>query len=131
LSGGVLSRGKEAKDHAGLRNEYGESEKHYKAIYKVNSIIWLSEDFIIHILFFRDWSEEGAKERESSYQPILDELENLFPKNVYPQRESIHILAPGSGLSRLAFEITRLGFSCEGNEVTYFMLLGSEFILNR
>ncbi len=29
--------------------------------------------------FFRDWSEEGAKERETCYTPIIKEIVALFP----------------------------------------------------
>jgi carnosine N-methyltransferase len=40
-------------------------------------------------------------------------------------------LSPGSGLGRLPFEIAKLGFASQGNEFSYFMLLASNFILNR
>ena len=30
--------------------------------------------------FFRDWSEEGAPERQMCYKPILDEIQALFPE---------------------------------------------------
>lgn len=35
-----------------------------------------------------------------------------------------------SGVGRLAFELTRLGYSVQGNEFSLFMLLASDFILN-
>lgn len=38
---------------------------------------------------------------------------------------------PGAGLGRLAFEIVLHGYSCQGNEFSVFMLLGSNFILNQ
>lgn len=40
------------------------------------------------------------------------------------------VLAPGSGLGRLVLEFVEAGFGCQGNEVSYFMLYGSNFILN-
>lgn len=40
------------------------------------------------------------------------------------------VLAPGSGLGRLVLEFVAAGFGCQGNEVSYFMLYGSNFILN-
>eukprot|EP00270_Netrium_digitus_P016817 TRINITY_DN6086_c0_g1_i2.p1 TRINITY_DN6086_c0_g1~~TRINITY_DN6086_c0_g1_i2.p1 ORF type:complete len:509 (-),score=120.70 TRINITY_DN6086_c0_g1_i2:344-1801(-) len=40
-------------------------------------------------------------------------------------------LVPGAGLARLALEVSRLGFVCQGNEFSYYMLLCSGFILNR
>lgn len=41
------------------------------------------------------------------------------------------MLVPGAGLGRLAWEIARLGYSCQGNEWSFFMLFTSNFILNR
>ena len=43
----------------------------------------------------------------------------------------ISILVPGAGLGRLAYELARLGYVCQGNEFSMFMLLGSNFILNQ
>ncbi|PHJ19172.1 hypothetical protein CSUI_006997, partial [Cystoisospora suis] len=40
------------------------------------------------------------------------------------------VLCPGSGLGRLPFEVSRRGYACQGNEFSYFMLIGSDFILN-
>ncbi len=37
---------------------------------------------------------------------------------------------PGSGLGRLMWEICKCGFSCEGNEFSYHMLMGCSFALN-
>ena len=37
---------------------------------------------------------------------------------------------PGSGLGRLPFELALRGFDAQGNEWSYFMLLGSQFVLN-
>eukprot|EP01119_Soliformovum_irregulare_P017986 TRINITY_DN5435_c0_g1_i1.p1 TRINITY_DN5435_c0_g1~~TRINITY_DN5435_c0_g1_i1.p1 ORF type:complete len:417 (+),score=118.78 TRINITY_DN5435_c0_g1_i1:180-1253(+) len=79
--------------------------------------------------FMRDWSEEGKTERDQCYKPILDELSAKFPE--ISERAKIRVLTPGAGLGRLTFEIARLGFSSQGNEYSYFMLLASNFILNR
>ena len=43
----------------------------------------------------------------------------------------VSILVPGAGLGRLAYELARQGYSCQGNEFSMFMLLGSNFILNQ
>lgn len=45
--------------------------------------------------------------------------------------EDIKILVPGAGLGRLAFEIAKLGYTCQGNEFSLFMLLASQFVLNK
>ena len=41
------------------------------------------------------------------------------------------MLIPGAGLGRLPYEVAVQGYIAEGNEWSYFMLLGSDFILNR
>lgn len=81
--------------------------------------------------FVRDWSEEGAPEREAAYDPILEALEKRFAHVPSAQRGQIRVLVPGAGLGRLAFEIAWQGFSCQGNEFSFFMLLASHFILNK
>jgi len=43
----------------------------------------------------------------------------------------VSVLIPGAGLGRLAYEVALLGYSCQGNEVSLFMLLTSNFILNK
>lgn len=78
----------------------------------------------------RDWSEEGEKERKETYLPILNELENIFKRVDLEARGNIKVLVPGSGLGRLAFEIVSMGFSTQGNEFSYFMLVTSNYILN-
>ncbi|KNC80135.1 hypothetical protein SARC_07498 [Sphaeroforma arctica JP610] len=79
--------------------------------------------------FVRDWSEEGAEERSQCYQPIVDAVTDRF-KDV-TDKSQLRVLVPGAGLGRLAFEFAKLGFSCEGNEFSFYMLVASNFILNR
>lgn len=43
----------------------------------------------------------------------------------------VSVLIPGAGLGRLAWEIARLGYACQGNEWSFFMLFSSNFVLNR
>lgn len=37
----------------------------------------------------------------------------------------LRVLCPGSGLGRLPFEVVRRGYGCQGNEFSFFMLLGT------
>ena len=53
----------------------------------------------------RDWSDEGREEREQTFAPVLEELVKVTTED----RSQIHILVPGSGLGRLAWEIAQLG----------------------
>lgn len=75
----------------------------------------------------RDWAEEGKIERDMCYKPILNELNRIFPEN----KENFSVLTPGAGLARLTFEIVSLGFKSQGNEFSYFMLIASDYILNK
>ncbi|XP_008209419.1 carnosine N-methyltransferase isoform X1 [Nasonia vitripennis] len=78
----------------------------------------------------RDWSTEGIEERRTCYQPIIDEILNQFPLEHCTPAE-IQILVPGAGLGRLAYEIARRGYTCQGNEFSLFMLFASHFVLNK
>ncbi|XP_015522769.1 carnosine N-methyltransferase [Neodiprion pinetum] len=78
----------------------------------------------------RDWSEEGAQERLSCYQPIIDEILQQFPPDFCVPSE-VQVLVPGAGLGRLAYEIARRGYTCQGNEFSLFMLFASHFVLNK
>ena len=77
----------------------------------------------------RDWSKFGENERIKCYSPILTMLKELYPNR--KDRPNIRVLNPGCGLGRLPWEIASLGFWSQGNEFSYFMLLGSHFILNK
>uniref|UniRef100_A0A3Q4HH96 carnosine N-methyltransferase n=1 Tax=Neolamprologus brichardi TaxID=32507 RepID=A0A3Q4HH96_NEOBR len=80
--------------------------------------------------FVRDWSESGQAERDSCYKPIIQEIQRLFPSDQYDVSK-VSVLVPGAGLGRLAWEIARLGYMCQGNEWSFFMLFSSNFVLNR
>lgn len=77
----------------------------------------------------RDWSDAGAAEREDCYGKILLKMEKHFPD--VESRSLKKVLVPGAGLGRLAFEIAKLGFECQGSEFSLFMLIASHFILNK
>nr|XP_032525187.1 carnosine N-methyltransferase isoform X1 [Danaus plexippus plexippus] len=79
----------------------------------------------------RDWSAAGEVERDQCYKPILDELEERYPRQEHCSRSSVRVLVPGAGLGRLAWEVAGRGFSCQGNEFSLFMLFASNFILNK
>jgi len=52
----------------------------------------------------------------------------VFPN---PDKGSHKVLLPGTGLGRLLFEVCRIGFNVEGNEISYHQLLASNWILNQ
>ncbi|KAF4532060.1 hypothetical protein B566_EDAN016132 [Ephemera danica] len=79
--------------------------------------------------FMRDWSVEGQAERVACYGPIISAIQTEFSKA--PKSNEVTVLVPGAGLGRLVFEIAQQGFSCQGNEFSLFMLLASNFVLNK
>ncbi|KAL5478532.1 hypothetical protein ACEPAI_2716 [Sanghuangporus weigelae] len=81
--------------------------------------------------FVRDWSEEGRSERDASYGPMKEALLNHFASVAEGERSKLRVLVPGVGLGRLAYDIAQLGYSCQGNEYSHYMLLASYFVLNR
>ncbi|EAW07305.1 uncharacterized protein ACLA_020120 [Aspergillus clavatus NRRL 1] len=80
--------------------------------------------------FYRDWSAEGAAEREVCYAPVLRDLHEEFGGQQDRPSDEIRVLVPGAGLGRLVFELCRAGFAAEGNEISYHQLLASSWILN-
>ena len=77
---------------------------------------------------YRDWSAEGKSERDQCYLPIVSEIEKHFPN---PSADNkVTVLCPGSGLARLPFDLACMGYSAQGNEFSYYMLLTSNIILN-
>jgi carnosine N-methyltransferase len=76
----------------------------------------------------RDWSSEGAEERVSCYSRVIRGLVERFPTS--NQRHEIQVLVPGSGLSRLAWDISRLGFSTLANEFDFSMIVMANYLLN-
>jgi carnosine N-methyltransferase len=77
--------------------------------------------------FYRDWSTEGAKERDLCYGPVLRDLSDEFNDK---QKSGLKILIPGAGLGRLVFEVCMAGYDAEGNEISYHQLLASSWVLN-
>ncbi|KAK4056496.1 hypothetical protein OIO90_002343 [Microbotryomycetes sp. JL221] len=87
---------------------------------------------VIEVLkhFVRDWSDEGKRERDALFPPILDALKAEF----HQQRDSdepLKALVPGSGLCRLAYEISELGFATDANDYSHFMNIGAKLVFTR
>lgn len=75
---------------------------------------------------FRDWSREGASERDAAHVPILNVLRREFGNR--RDRCSARVLVPGCGLGRLVHSITELGLSVEAVDVSYHMLLACMYL---
>nr|CAB3227258.1 UPF0586 protein C9orf41 [Phallusia mammillata] len=81
----------------------------------------------------RDWSSDGANERLTSYQPIIEEIKKHIPlvHNNVEGFKDVTVLVPGCGLGRLAWELAKLGYITQGNEFSFYMLFTSSFIINQ
>lgn len=77
-------------------------------------------------LIFRDWCQEGAPERAITHSPVLDALREEFDN--HPKKGACKVLVPGAGLARLAYSISELGLSVEGNEISYHAMLISMYL---
>ena len=77
---------------------------------------------------YRDWSAEGADERNACQEPVLKDMAELFAHS--NNKGDVKVLVPGAGLGRLVFELCRQGYTVEGNEISYHQLLASAWVLN-
>ena len=74
-------------------------------------------------------SEEGHKEREANYGPLLEELCRRVP--ISPTSlDRPRVNVPGAGLGRLLVEVVSRGYHGEGNEFSFHMLTTAHVILN-
>lgn len=78
---------------------------------------------------YRDWSAEGASERDASYASVIRDLIEAFANVV--DKGVIRVLVPGAGLGRLVLELSRQGYDVEGNEIAWHALVASNWILNQ
>jgi carnosine N-methyltransferase len=80
--------------------------------------------------FYRDWTAEGAKEREASYSPVMRALGRETERSSDGNTRPLQVLVPGAGLGRLVFELACQGYEAEGNELSYHQIVASNYILN-
>ncbi|RHZ44447.1 hypothetical protein CDV55_100243 [Aspergillus turcosus] len=89
-------------------------------------------DFAVVDLAFahlsRDWSTQGAKERQAVFPPVLSGLEQHFGGN--GNARGTKVLVPGSGLGRLASDIADLGYEVTANELDYGSILAYHLLTN-
>ncbi|KAF5373492.1 hypothetical protein D9615_009483 [Tricholomella constricta] len=61
---------------------------------------------------------------------MKDALVDHFSTVPLEERGKLRVLVPGAGLGRLAWDVASMGFACQGNEFSHYMLLSSFLILN-
>jgi carnosine N-methyltransferase len=77
----------------------------------------------------REWSQDGAAERDACFNPLLKVLQQYLPITASNGSKN-KVLIPGSGLGRLVFEVAKLGYETVGNEFSVYMLLFGFYMLN-
>ena len=60
----------------------------------------------------------------------MNSFKTHFPSKSKPDHSIVKVLVPGAGLGRLVFEFAKEGYTAQGNEFSYFMLLISNYLLN-
>eukprot|EP01031_Cornospumella_fuschlensis_P033933 gene33933-41069_t len=75
----------------------------------------------------RDWTTNGLEVRHRLYHSgILKQLQQHLPVST----AGVHILVPGAGMGRLAFDTAKLGYNVEANECSAAMLCASYTIIS-
>ncbi|KAM5435557.1 putative carnosine N-methyltransferase [Microsporum canis] len=76
--------------------------------------------------FVRDWSKEGLFERKAAFPCVLEALNNY---TVHSNNPPLRVLLPGSGLGRLAHDISNLGgFEVTSNEWSSYMNIAYRYV---
>lgn len=74
----------------------------------------------------RDWTDRGSPIRESLYGWCCRQVE----KHVQRRPNGSHILVPGAGMGRLAFDLYMKGHHVEANELSPSMAAAASAVLN-
>lgn len=82
---------------------------------------------MMHLL--RDWGSECTQTvLEGAYRPILEQLQRYKPVKTDEKAPSVFV--PGSGLSRLPFELMMAGYDVESNENSRIFVTFSDYLFN-
>lgn len=81
---------------------------------------------VTHVV--RDWSAQGQTIRQSLYSWCVDMVDKYHFKD--NKRIDLPILVPGSGLGRLAYELSAEGYAVEASDVSISMVAVAEKLLN-
>jgi carnosine N-methyltransferase len=94
------------------------------------------EECLIRMFFMsclmRDWTAESKPERENNYGNVLKEIKKYFnfDDKELMKKNNYKVLVPGSGCSRMAFELAKRGFDVEANDFCYIYILCDDYLFN-
>ena len=94
------------------------------------------EEYLIRSFFMsclmRDWTLESKPERDNNYGMVLNEVKkyyNFEDKNLM-KNNNFKALVPGTGCSRMAFELAKRGFEVEANDFCFIYILCDDYLFN-
>ena len=89
---------------------------------------YLIRGFFMSFLM-RDWTNESKPERDNNNGNVLKELKNYI--NYYDKelmkKNNYKVLVPGTGCSRMTFELAIRGFEVEANDFCYIYFLSDDY----
>ena len=94
------------------------------------------EEYLIRHFFMsclmRDWTQESKPERDNNYGNVLKELKKYFDydNKELMKKNNYKVLVPGTGCSRMAFELAKRGFEVEANDFCYIYILCDDYLFN-
>ena len=79
----------------------------------------------------REWSEEGADEREQCLGRALAALKRHVPlPDAAGSSEAPRVVIPGAGLGRLVWEVAMLGYEAIGVENALMIIMAGSYVIN-
>ena len=94
------------------------------------------EEYLIRGFFMsclmRDWTEESKPERDNNYGNVLKEIKKYinFDDKDLMKKNNYKVLVPGTGCSRMTFELAKRGFEVEANDFCYIYILCDDYLFN-
>ena len=94
------------------------------------------EEYLIRHFFMsclmRDWTQESKPERDNNYGNVLKEVKKYFDydNKELMKKNNYKVLVPGTGCSRMAFELAKRGFEVEANDFCYIYILCDDYLFN-
>ena len=94
------------------------------------------EEYLIRHFFMsclmRDWTLESKPERDNNYGNVLKEVKKYFnyDDKELMKKNNYKVLVPGTGCSRMTFELAKRGFEVEANDFCYIYILCDDYLFN-
>lgn len=94
------------------------------------------EEYLIRHFFMsclmRDWTLESKPERDNNYGNVLKEVKKYFnyDDKELMKKNNYKALVPGTGCSRMTFELAKRGFEVEANDFCYIYILCDDYLFN-